>query len=43
MNWNSKKTETEKCTKKLIEGYLEAKYLGVQQSTMKNASAAENA
>jgi hypothetical protein len=37
------KAEIEKCVKKHIMVFLEARYRGVQQSTMKNASTAENA
>jgi len=38
-----RKAETEKCAKKHIRGFPEAKSLGVQQSTTKDAQAAENA
>jgi len=42
INWSVKNGDR-KCIKKHIMVFLETRYLGIQQLTMKNASAAENA
>ena len=39
----NKKAMKKECRKKHIMGFLEARYFGIQQLTMKNAAAAENA